>query len=108
MLKTGEPIVGGGAWLFHKINMTMRYACGLTAERDAVYELRKRCIDTVRRKKGVDQAVALSGDRRDTIEKYYCDPYKSHTALPSNAFAAFAQSVTGLAEHSSAIKSVST
>lgn len=81
-LKTGEPIVGGGAWLFHKINMTMRYACGMTAERDAVYELRKRCIDTVRRQKGVDQAVALSGDRRETIDYYYSEPTRVIDAEP--------------------------
>ena len=38
---------------------------------------------------GVDQAVRLSGDRRDTIEKYYCDPYKSHVALPEAPLKAF-------------------
>jgi hypothetical protein len=98
-----------------KVNASLRDSCGLDREHygKASYELRKLCIHTILvtpadQGGGVDQAVRLSGDRRDTIEKYYCDPYKSHTALPSNAFAAFAKSVTGLAEHSSAVKSVST
>lgn len=81
-LKTDEPIVGGGKWLFHRINTTMRYACGMMTERDAVYELRKRCIDTVRRQKGVDQAVALSGDRRETIDYYYSEPTRVIDAEP--------------------------
>ena len=85
-----------------RVNTSLRESCGLDAEHygKASYELRKLCIHTilvtpVEMGGGPDQAVRLSGDRRDTIEKYYCDPYKSHTALPADAFAAFAKSVSG-------------
>lgn len=82
------------------VNASLRAECGLDREHygKASYELRKLCIHTmlvtpVSQGGGADQAVRLSGDRRETIEKYYCDPYKSHTALPDNAFGAFARRI---------------
>lgn len=62
--------------IFDKLNRAMRPACGMESWNKAVYELRKLCIDTVRREQGVDAAVALSGDRRETIDRYCSDPYK--------------------------------
>ncbi|MBR4614795.1 MAG: hypothetical protein IKO55_04260 [Kiritimatiellae bacterium] len=84
------------------VNQSLRTECGLDRESygKASYELRKLCIHTilvtpVQEGGGADQAVRLSGDRRETIEKYYCDPYKSHTALPENAFGQFAKKMAG-------------
>lgn len=62
--------------VFIKLNKSIRPACGMEDWVKGVYELRKLCIDTVRREQGVDAAVALSGDRRETIDRYYSDPYK--------------------------------
>lgn len=81
-MKTGEPIVKGSAWLFHKANTSMRIACDLIGTRDAIYQLRKLCIDTKMRQKGMDHAVALSGDRRDTAEKFYSEPTRVIDAEP--------------------------
>lgn len=84
-----------------RVNRSMRESCDMPVEKynKACYELRKLCVHTiintpVEEGGGVDQAVRLSGDRRDTIEKYYCDPYKSHTTLPTDAFAKFAEKMT--------------
>ena len=77
------------------VNESLRAAVPwLKCKQKASYELRKLCIHTilvtpVEQGGGVDQAVRLSGDRRDTIEKYYCDPYKSHVALPEAPLKAF-------------------
>lgn len=77
------------------VNESLRAAVPwLNGKQKASYELRKLCIHTilvtpVEQGGGVDQAVRLSGDRRDTIEKYYCDPYKSHVALPEAPLKAF-------------------
>ena len=77
------------------VNASLRAAVPwLERKQKASYELRKLCIHTilvtpVEQGGGVDQAVRLSGDRRETIEKYYCDPYKSHTALPDAPLKAF-------------------
>ena len=77
------------------VNESLRAAVPWLKEKQkASYELRKLCIHTilvtpVEQGGGVDQAVRLSGDRRDTIEKYYCDPYKSHVALPEAPLKAF-------------------
>ena len=77
------------------VNESLRAAVPLLREKQkASYELRKLCIHTilvtpVEQGGGVDQAVRLSGDRRETIEKYYCDPYKSHVALPEAPLKAF-------------------
>ena len=60
----------------------MRAACGMETWNKAVYELRKLCVDTVRREQGVDAAVAISGDRRETIDRYYSDPYKLSGVTP--------------------------
>lgn len=38
-------------------------------------------VVSIIRRQGIDQAVKLSGDRRETIEKYYMDPYKSDVPL---------------------------
>lgn len=76
------------------INESLRKIPGLAEKQKASYELRKLAIHTIlvtpiEQGGGVDQAVRLSGDRRETIEKYYCDPYKSHTALPDAPLKAF-------------------
>ena len=76
------------------VNESLRKIPGLADRQKASYELRKLCIHTIlvtpiEQGGGIDQAVRLSGDRRDTIEKYYCDPYKSHTALPDAPLKAF-------------------
>lgn len=90
----GEILVPHLRWTEHSINESLRKIPGLATKQKASYELRKLCIHTilvtpVEQGGGIDQAVRLSGDRRDTIEKYYCDPYKSHTALPASPLAAF-------------------
>ena len=76
------------------MNESLRKIPGLANKQKASYELRKLAIHTilvtpVEQGGGVDQAVRLSGDRRETIEKYYCDPYKSHIALPEAPLKAF-------------------
>lgn len=75
-LKEGKTLIKGTRTVFDKLNKSMRKACGMETWNKAVYELRKLCVDTVRREQGVDAAVALSGDRRETIDRYYSDPYK--------------------------------
>lgn len=77
-----------------RVNASLRKIPGLGDKQKASYELRKLCVHTIlvtplEQGGGVDQAVRLSGDRRETIEKYYCDPYKSHVALPLNALGSF-------------------
>ena len=102
-LRALKPEEFGGSELFvphlrgteDAVNESLREAVPWLKEKQkASYELRKLCIHTilvtpVEQGGGVDQAVRLSGDRRDTIEKYYCDPYKSHTALPEAPLKAF-------------------
>lgn len=88
MLMAGERLAKGGTLIanprgaFDKLNRTMRAACGLEDSNKAVYELRKLCIHTVYHKLGPEYAVAVSGDRRETIEKYYADPYKMNDVRP--------------------------
>lgn len=75
-LREGKTIIEAPRSVFDRLNQSMRKACGMEDWNKAVYELRKLCVDTVRREHGVDAAVALSGDRRETIDRYYSDPYK--------------------------------
>lgn len=81
-LRNGETLLAGPRSVFDRLNRSMREACGMKDWNKAVYELRKLCIDTVRREQGVDAAVALSGDRRETIDRYYSDPYKLNGIVP--------------------------
>ena len=81
-LRNGETLLAGPRSVFDRLNRSMREACGMKDWNKAVYELRKLCIDTVRREQGVDAAVALSGDRRETIDRYYSDPYKINGIVP--------------------------
>jgi len=81
-LRNGETMLEAPRSTFDKLNRSMRKACGMEDWNKAVYELRKLCIDTVRREQGVDAAVALSGDRRETIDRYYSDPYKLNGIVP--------------------------
>ena len=81
-LTNGETIVTGNKWLFHKANTSMRIACDMMETRAAIYELRKLCIDTKMRQKGIDHAVAISGDRRETVETYYSEPTRVIDAEP--------------------------
>ena len=75
-LDAGETLISSYRVVYNKLNFSMRLACDMETSPKAVYELRKLCIDTVRRAQGVEAAVALSGDRRETIDHYYSDPYK--------------------------------
>ena len=81
-LDAGKPLIKGARTVFDKLNRSMRAACGMETWNKAVYELRKLCVDTVRREQGVDAAVAISGDRRETIDRYYSDPYKLSGVTP--------------------------
>lgn len=81
-LRNGKAMLDAPRNVFAKLNRSMRKACGMEDWNKAVYELRKLCIDTVRREQGVDAAVALSGDRRETIDRYYSDPYKINGIVP--------------------------
>jgi len=75
-LDAGKSLINSPRTTYGKLNRSMRDAVpALAYTNKAVYELRKLCVDTVRRTMGADYAVALSGDRRDTIDKYYSDPY---------------------------------
>ena len=81
-LDEGKTLIKGARTVFDKLNRSMRAACGMEDWNKAVYELRKLCVDTVRREQGVDAAVAISGDRRETIDRYYSDPYKLSGVTP--------------------------
>ena len=81
-LDEGKTLIKGARTVFDKLNKSMRAACGMEDWNKAVYELRKLCVDTVRREQGVDAAVAISGDRRETIDRYYSDPYKLSGVTP--------------------------
>ena len=81
-LDEGKSLIKGARTVFDKLNRSMRVACGMEDWNKAVYELRKLCVDTVRREQGVDAAVAISGDRRETIDRYYSDPYKLAGVTP--------------------------
>jgi len=74
-LDAGKTLINSPRSTYGKLNASMRASCGMAGNK-AVYELRKLCVDTVRRTMGADFAVAISGDRRDTIDHYYSDPYK--------------------------------
>lgn len=65
------------------VNDSMRVVCGMPLEKysKASYELRKRCLHRVMITQGIEVAVQLSGDRRETLEKYYVDPYRAQTPL---------------------------
>lgn len=87
-LDAGKKLLSGSArTTFDKLNKSMREACDMQEWNKAVYELRKLCVDTVRREQGVDAAVALSGDRRETIDRYYSDPYKLAGVTPKPVMA---------------------
>lgn len=64
-------------------NTSMRIYCKMSPEEfsKASYELRKRCLHRVMITQGIEVAVQLSGDRRETLEKYYVDPYRAQTPL---------------------------
>ena len=81
-LDAGLPLVPKANRVYNKINTSMRLACDMSAKGKASYELRKLCIDTVYHTYGADYAVAISGDKRETIEKYYSDPYKINNITP--------------------------
>lgn len=82
-LENDQRLVNARRWAFTRLNQSMRVACPfLDPKGKAVYELRKLCIDTVRRTLGVEAAVALSGDRRATIDYYYSDPQKVTNVTP--------------------------
>lgn len=81
-LDDGKTLIRSYRTVFDKLNRSMRKACGMEDWNKAVYELRKLCVDTVRREQGVDAAVAISGDRRETIDRYYSDPYKLAGVTP--------------------------
>lgn len=68
--------------VFDRLNKSMREACGMQSWNKAVYELRKMCIDNVRRVMGADAAVQISGDRRETVDHYYADPFKAVGVTP--------------------------
>lgn len=80
-LDAGHALLRSPVTTYKKLNASMRAACDMTGNK-AVYELRKLCIDTIRRTMSSDHAVAISGDRRDTIDKYYSDPYKMIDVTP--------------------------
>lgn len=75
-LDEGLTLLPSMRYTFAKLNPLMRVTCGLEQESKACYELRKFCIDTIYRSLGAEAAVAISGDRLETIMKYYADPYK--------------------------------
>jgi hypothetical protein len=79
----GEKILPAWKYFETVVNTSMRLACGMPVEKysKASYELRKRCLHRVMISQGIDVAVQLSGDRRDTLEKYYVDPYRAQTPL---------------------------
>jgi integrase len=81
-LDEGKTLIKAARTVFDRLNHSMRIACGMEDWNKAVYELRKLCVDTVRREQGVDAAVAISGDRRETIDRYYSDPYKLAGVTP--------------------------
>lgn len=94
--RDGLLLLPNWRWTGVKVNNSLRSLCGLSQDDygKAGYELRKLCIHTILNTPvelggGIDQAVRLSGDRRETIEKYYCDPYKSHAALPERPLGRF-------------------
>jgi len=58
----------------YKLNPAMRKACNMEDSNKGVYEFRKRCIDYVYHHFGINAAVAISGDRAETIQYYYFDP----------------------------------
>lgn len=96
----GDKLLPNAKYVEVQVNTSMRMICGMKVEDypKASYELRKLCIHTILNTPvedggGIDQAVRLSGDRRDTIEKYYCDPYKSHTALPNRPLEALLEKI---------------
>lgn len=79
----GEKILPAWKYFETVVNTSMRLACGMPTKEytKASYELRKRCLHRVMISQGIDVAVQLSGDRRDTLEKYYVDPYRAQTPL---------------------------
>lgn len=75
-LDAGKTLLPCRRYTFDKLNPIMRAMCDIDDESKACYELRKFCIDTVYRTLGPNAAVAISGDRIETVMKYYSDPYK--------------------------------
>ena len=85
MCEPGRPFIPAGRWVHDELNYLMRRECKMDPEQwgKGVYELRKLCIDTVYHELGPKYAVALSGDRRDTVEYYYADPYSVTDDAPT-------------------------
>lgn len=79
----GELLLPNWRYVETMVNASMRLVCGMPPEKysKASYELRKRCLHRVMISQGIDVAVQLSGDRRDTLEKYYVDPYRAQAPL---------------------------
>lgn len=79
----GEILLPNWKYVESMVNASMRLICGMPAKDycKASYELRKRCLHRVMISQGIDVAVQLSGDRRDTLEKYYVDPYRAQAPL---------------------------
>ena len=89
-LAAGTAFVGNRRTVYGKINQSMRYACDMAVEdgwNKAVYELRKLCYDIIWHdpQRGPDVAVALSGENRSTLEKFYADPYSVRHQMGGNA-----------------------
>ncbi len=85
MCEKGEVFIPAGRYVHDELNYLLRRECGLSPEEwgKGVYELRKLCIDTVYHEMGPKYAVALSGDRRETVEYYYADPYAVTDDVPT-------------------------
>ena len=79
----GEILLPNWKYIENTVNASMRLICGMPMDKysKATYELRKRCLHRVMVTQGIEVAVQLSGDRRDTLEKYYVDPYRAQTPL---------------------------
>lgn len=85
MCEPGEVFIPAGRNVHDELNYLLRRECKMDADAwgKGVYELRKLCIDTVYHELGPQYAVALSGDRRDTVEYYYADPYSVTDEAPT-------------------------
>ncbi len=69
-----DEIVPGSVQVFDRLNSSLRIACKMEESAKAMYEFRKMCIDHIYQKFGAEAASAISGDRIDTICRYYADP----------------------------------
>lgn len=79
----GEPLLKLKlTTIAQKLNPSLRYVCDMRPEDGwdkAWYELRKLCLDLIWHdpQQGPAVAVALSGDRQSTLEKFYADPHST-------------------------------